>query len=494
MRTALQPSENGRSSPLPGRRRRESLAFGVALAACTAVTIVSQPSDGVAAEYRLEQSVGTRISFTDNVDLDPDGEKDPGVVNTLSYGTEFSATGRRLTLSLSSDLGVESENASGLSFEQDVRAFGSAEIFEDFLFLDANASSNQAVIDSASPVSGSRGADEDDTASVHILEVVPYVRQRFGRWADAELRARHTETLVTGEDDDDDTSDERDMQQTLTVTSGNALNRLGLELELDRQKTVLLDRDDPGNELEERLGSLTTNYAFSRFFTGIVRFGYVDVDLDGTRDLDGPLWDVGFQLNGTRGSLLLTYGRRYDDDRIEAQLNYAVTPRWRVFGSLDRTLDTSLSSAARERRGDPLDPTIGLDPSEFGQDLDEGASLVYSGRLGIAGDYGRDTFGITSTYTDREFEARTETTVTLNANWSRELSRDLSSSLSLEASDVDSDDDDSEQTLAGTARISYNIAENARVFTGFSRTQRFTETVSDEYTENVIFFGGRLGF
>lgn len=491
MRTASQLRKDMCLLVVGGCDVSRRLAVGVVV--LTAAT-AANPMIGIAAEYQLNQSVGTEISFTDNVDLDPDGEKDSAIVNRLNYGTEFSAVGRRLTLSLVSDIGLESENAGDLSFDQNVRAFGSAEILEDFFFLDANASSNQVVIDSASPVSSSRGADDDDSASVHIIEVNPYIQQRFGRWANAELRARHTETLVTGEDESDDTSDERDMQQTLTVTSGRALNRLGLELELDRQKTILLDRNGPGSDLEERLGSLTTNYAVNRFFTGIIRFGYVDVDLDDTRDFDGPLWDVGFQLNGTRGSLLLTYGQRYDDDRIEAQLDYAFTPRLRVFGSLDRTLDTSLSNIARENRGDPLEPPIGLDPSELGQDLDEGASLIYSGRLGVVGEYGRNTFGVTGSYSDREFETRDETTVTVVANWSRSLSRDLTSSLTFDASQVDADDEDTERTVSGTARISYNLAENASLFTGVSRTQRFAEEAGDEYTENVVFFGGRLAF
>ncbi|WP_119166842.1 porin family protein [Algihabitans albus] len=464
------------------------------IATLFATTAVILPAATDAAEYRLEQSVGTEVSVTDNIDLDPDGEKTAGVVNTLSYGTEFSAEGRRLNLSLLSDLAVESENAENLSLDQDVRAFGSMEVFEDFFFLEASASSTQTVIDSGSAVSGERGADDDDTASVHILEASPYIQQRFGRWADGEFRVRHTETRVTGEEDEDDTSNERDMQQTLTVTSGSVLNRLELELELDRQKTILLDRDGPGSDIEERLGSLTTNYAFTRFFTGIARFGYVDVDDGGTRDLSGELWDVGFELTGTRGSLLLTYGRRYNDDRIEAQLDYEITPRLRVFGSLDRTLDTSLGSIANDRRGDPLEPTIGLSPSDLGEDLDEGASLVTSGELGLVGNYGRNSFGLTAGYTDREFETREENTLTLVANWSRSLSRDLSSSLIFDASQVDEDDEERERTFSGTARLSYSLAENARVFTGVSRTQRFSGQAEDEYTENTIFFGGSLGF
>lgn len=477
-----------------GCRIKERLTASLALAVLMGFAGLSYSADVSAAEYRLDQSVGKEIDVTDNLDLDPDGEKTAGVVNRLRYGAEFSAVGRRLNLSLVSDVALESENVENLSVDQDVRAFGSAELFEDFLFLDVSASTARAVIDSDSAVSGSRGADEDDTASVHVVEASPYIRNRFGRWADGELRIRHTETRVTGEDNGDDTSNERDMQQTLTLTSGSVLNRLGLELELDRQETILLDRDGPGRDIEERLGSLTTNYAFNRFFTGIVRFGYVDVDLDETRDLDGPLWDVGFQLNGARGSLLLTYGQRYDDDRIEAQLDYAITPRLGVFGSLDRTLDTSLGNVASQRRGDPLEPPIGLDPSEFGQDLDEGASLVYRGQLGLTGDYGRNTFGVTGTYVDREFETRDETTVTIVANWARELSRDLSSSLTFNASQIDEDDEDTENTVSGTARISYQLANNAVLFTGITRTQRFTNDADDEYTENAVFFGGRFGF
>ena len=481
----------------PCRRRRARYGRRGRLCAAASLLAVAAsllPGSLQAAEYRLDQSVGTQVSITDNIDLDPDGEKTAGVVNTVSYGTEFSAEGRRLNLSLSSDLAVESENAENLSLDQDVRAFGSMEVFEDFFFLEASASSARTVIDSDSAVSGERGADEDDTASVHILEASPYIQQRFGRWADGEFRIRHTETRVTDEEDGDDTSDERDMQQTLTVTSGSVLNRLELELELDRQKTILLDRDGPGSDIEERLGSLTQRYAFTRLFTGIVRGGYVDVDDGGTRDLDGPLWDVGFELTGTRGSLLLTYGRRYNDDRVEAQLDYALTPRLQVFGSLDRTLDTSLGDIANDRRGDPLEPTIGLRPSELGQDLDEGAALVTRGEVGLIGTYGRNTLGLTAGYTDREFETRDETTVTLVADWSRSLSRDLSSSLTFDASQIDEGPDDLERTFSGTARLSYSLAENAQVFTGISRTQRFSDQAEDEFTENTVFFGGSLGF
>jgi len=469
-----------------------------------AVALAGAPS--WAAEYRLDQSAGTRIILTDNVDQDPDDEKESAVIGRADLNTTFAAIGRRLDFRLNSSLGVETQNGSeDLTIDQNISAVGSLTVVPQHLFLDASASTNRVVVDVQAAPSQDRASSDEDTETVSVFQISPYARYVFAEDIEAIARVRHREVVTTDGTDLDVKVHDREMQQSLLVDTRRQFGRLSFEGLLDRRTSERIKDDgsdrDGGADFETRTGSVTTRYGLNRWATAIGQVGYDWIDLDGAEeDLGGVFWSAGLQLNSARGTLLLTYGHRYNDQEFGASANYAITPRLQVQGSLNRTLETSLGRYSRiqaERRGQAEDNIAAL--SQHRTSANDDVALTYAGNLGISAVYRRNTFGLNGSFVNRESvsgesASETETTMSAAASWQRALSRRLQSNLSLRASHSEGDDTATALTVTGRGELSYAIAENGSVYGGLSHGRRFSDDPDNEYTENTVFFGGRIRF
>jgi uncharacterized protein (PEP-CTERM system associated) len=482
--------------------RRGGLAWSLAGGVAAGALVASAAAGALAADITFEPAVGSRVLFTDNVDLTSENEE-AGVVGQLNYFSDVQVEGRRFDFRLRGNLTVETVNGETPSIDQDVRATADAELIEELLFLDARASSTRSVVDSRTRVSGATGGNDDNTATVNTYSLSPYVLQSFGDWVDAEARVRLQETRTTGQEDDEEGDGEnearRETQQTLTFSGGDAFGRIGWGVELDRETSKAIDADAGDAEFTRTQGSVEGSYAFTHSIRGLARVGYVDVDTgaDDGQDLSGALWDFGVELDSARGTFTARAGQRFNEPWVSFAVDYALTPRLTVLGSLERRVDTTLGAVARDRSGDPLDTGLRgtVETTESGEDIDrDGVALVYSGDLGLYGDYGRNSLALVGRYTQRDFADSTETRYAANFNWGRALSRDWRTNLNLEGIQVEDEDQDTLQTVSGTARITHDLAENAQVFGGVTRTQRFADDPNEEYTENVIFLGGRISF
>ncbi|WP_299436274.1 TIGR03016 family PEP-CTERM system-associated outer membrane protein [uncultured Rhodospira sp.] len=469
-----------------------------------AVALAGAPS--WAAEYRLDQSGGTRIILTDNVEQAPDDEKESAVIGRVDMTTQFTATGRRLDFRLNSSLGLETRNGSSdITVDQRVNANGTLALVPHHLFVDAAASTNRVLVDVQAVPSQDRASSDEDTETVNIFEISPYARYVFAEDIEAVARVRHREVLTTEGTDLSVKSREREMQQSLLVDTRRQFGRLSFEGLLDRRTTERIededdDRDD-GADFETVSGSVTARYALDRWTAAIGQVGYDWIDLDGADDdLGGVFWSAGLQFSSARGTLLLTYGHRYNDQEFGASANYAITPRLQVQGSLSRTLETSLGRYSRiqaERRGQAEDNIAALNQHRTGDSDD--VALTYEGDLGISAAYRRNTFGLSGSFLNREYvsgdsASQTETSVSAAANWNRALNRRLQSSLSIQASHSEGSDVADALTVSGRGELTYAITKNGSVYGGLSHRRRFSDDPDNEYTENTVFFGGRISF
>ena len=96
-----------------------------------------------AADWRLTPRFSAQETFSDNIDLDPDGEENSDFVTSLNGGLSLRGTGRRLNVSLDYNLQAlrykNSTEEDGINHQ--LQALADAELLEQVLFLEARATS-----------------------------------------------------------------------------------------------------------------------------------------------------------------------------------------------------------------------------------------------------------------------------------------------------------------------------------------------------------------
>jgi uncharacterized protein (PEP-CTERM system associated) len=454
-----------------------------------------------AAETRLTQGAGLEVGVTDNVDLEPDESAREAVVTTLSHRARLSLDGNRLDFDLDSDIELDVESSRGdVTVDQDVRALGNVEVVPDWFFVDVLGSSRRQLVNNTSGVSASGRARGEDRATVNIVEASPYISRSIGSYARGELRLRHTETFVSdSESTSADLSDRRIDQQQLAVASGPRLGRYQLRGEVSHRdsRSVREDGDSDGedDDLETFQGAVTTVYALSPHFAVLATVGGTDVNADDERDLSGPLWDVGVEVEGKRLQGAATVGRRYGENRATLDAVYQPSPKTFVEAQLTRELDTSQGAIAALNRERIADPTPGaVFPGEFRDDLEEGIALSWRGRLKATTRIGRNTLRLDFRFIDREFEDDSDRTFAARLFWERSLSRHWRTRVSLLGRQTTENDVDDTLLYGTRLELVRTVSRNAEIYFGVSRSDQDSDIDADNYTENAAFIGGRIGF
>src|SRR5690606_6479799 len=116
-------------------------------------------------------------------------------------------------------------------------------------------------------------------------------------------------------------------------------------------------------------------------------------------------------------------------------------------------------------------------------------------RLGLEANYDRDSFRLLAVRDNRLYEVRSDQVVYLaSGTWVHDLSRDLRLGTLVSYRATDDEGGPDSETLLGRIELSYDVAENAIASLAYSRSERFADVKSVEYTENAITVGLRVGF
>jgi uncharacterized protein (PEP-CTERM system associated) len=202
--------------------------------------------------------------------------------------------------------------------------------------------------------------------------------------------------------------------------------------------------------------------------------------------------------------LRFTYGQRYGDDDIESSLRWRVTPRWTARAAYGMSLQTTQRSFERgelivdpetgalieDRTGLPIDladPGLGLENDVFiAKRLD--ASLI--------GEYSRDRFIFSGLNEKRDFRAGLDETISgAGATWTHALTPQINllTSVTYRQSEVETGTI-SNDTITGIVQVSQRLAPDVVARAALSRAQRMADQSGDEYTENALTLGVRIGF
>lgn len=457
-----------------------------------------------AGDLRVTPSIELRETFTDNIDLAPDGEEESAALSEFIPGMTLRSDSARLHGALDLFPILRHQTAGedeGFSLAGDLAGFGELEAVEDHLFLDAQASVSQQVLDNRDIASTA------NEKTVALYRLSPNYRHRFGGFAEAEARYRLSQVFVDADSDAGGTptvSDSTTHSVTAALASGHDFTRFrwGFSGLLEEQ-----DRTD-AEDISRQEGDLDLEYAIDHSFSLLAGAGYQTFDDGEVRnEIDGPTWRAGFRWRpGPRTDLRVTYGHRDDDENANVEFSYAVSPRTKIIAGYSRIIETSQERLERTLSRIDLGPEtddlidtqteLAFDPNPNPFGIDNTTTRTESFRAGLNGSRGRNVFGLNAVVANEETlpSGEQEDVIQVAARFSRRLSRhtDLNLFAAYERTEFEDGQEDDEYFVQGG--LSYKIYENVSAAINYSFRMQNSNVTSSEFTENRAFFSIRAEF
>lgn len=468
-----------------------------------AAALASIAWSATAAELTITPAVSVTETFSDNVDLDPDGSKDQAFLTDVTPEVVVRSDGPRLTAA--ADAAVTGRfqtdgDDEGFTVLPNIGGFANFEAVEDLLFLDASASVTRQLLDT-------RESEADSNEEVvQNYRASPYLTNRWGSFATSELRYTFSQIFIDG--GSDDASDESRHAGAFVLDSGDDFDRLNWTVDAGASFAKRTDDDN----VRRWQASLGLDYQVIRSFALIGSGGYQFFDDgDPENDVDGPTWEAGFRLTaGTRAELIATYGRRDDDESARGSLRYDIGPRTRLTASYEEVLETSQERISRPISTLTLDPNSGqivdqetglpFDPNADRTSLDDDTTRTQRGRLALNGERGRNTFLVSSSLVREETEGSDpeeddENVIRVDASFGRQVTPDVSIFIfgSFENTDFEDEDREDDEYSIG-ASLAYEFRENLSAFASYRFRLNDSNLETEDYEANLITLGVRMTF
>lgn len=453
-------------------------------------------------EWHVTYGASASETFSDNIEQAPSGNRDPGLITRAGPNLSITGESARVVGALDAavigvhQIGGDDE---GLSVDPRILGTSTTEVSPDLIFFDLRAAASRQLLDSRQSSSAS-GASTSNRDFVATMTASPYLVHRLGDFADAEWRYSFSPVLV----DSDDTSDVYSHDGSLIVDSGSDFSFFGWTW-----------TNRVGEEVRSEASDITTastdfgvSYALWQGFSllGGIGYEYRDGDEDEDDNFDGITWRAGFawaphpDLN-----LQATYGRRQDDDSLNASVYYRLGPKTSLQASYAEALQTSQQRAISNLGGLIIDPVTGeLRDEVTGLPLDEDDLFTFEDEttrtrtLRLSADHtsGRDNIELSGLAGTSEGGSRgDEEFYRLRLSWGRPLSTDIgfNASAAYQRSDFE-DEDRTDDTYSLSTTLSYQISSDASGFAAYNFRTRDSTDSDESYYENAVTVGIRIVF
>ena len=552
-----------------------ALAGATASGAIAQITAPTAPLSFKSDYLGYAASISPRVSYTDNIDLQPDDAAESDVIlsNLLTGSAIFSNP--RFTGIVTGDLDLSYViDLNDFRLNQDVGGSSTFTALENWAYVDFAGQTARQLVGDAARFSANPNSARGQQADINSFSVSPYLYHQFPNQSTGELRYRFSQVFIDDANTDvnegfgDLLNDSRTHEVLAAYSSGALLDRLRFTLSVYGNDTT-----ESGSAViprfEYQQGSLTgeIEYALTPQFALTGAVGYDDIDTEATQtfivagspveleiplfdddELSGVYWRAGFTARPSRRTeFRLEYGRRYDDDFVDASLSYKISPRYTLLAGAGRSFETraqsistrfrniarqTLEFADRLRQGEELSPRSVVNAANQigGGRVDAqtvGIGATNNAFVSINGAYDRSALSISASYEDTNFGFRQNENIGVTANVSRELSRRVNayggvfyrrSETDVDASTCTSspflfgfdDAPDSAgaasscnafiaangvtSTVGGRVGLSYRLYEDLSVFGEYSHTERFSPSELLEYSENSVTAGFTLDF
>lgn len=543
------------------------LAGAAWLATSAAVAQVAEPT----APLRLRSdyfgwgaSVSPRISYSDNINLLPDALKnDSFIVSTLLSGAAI-VSRSRFTGIINGDLDLSYiDEGSQFVVNQRIGAASTTTVADNLFYVDIAGSTSRQLVGENARFSSNVNAARSQRANVHTYSASPYLYREFPDRSALEVRYRYSQAFIGDRNSGANPfaggllNDSTAHEALAAYDTGTRFGRLNLYLTAYGNKTVE-DGAAFAPDFTYKQGSFTSavRFALTDNFALSGAIGYDEVETDTVPSiyddaaLSGVFWRAGFTARPGRKSFVrLEYGQRYDDDFIDASINYTISSRFRFSAGAGRTFETRAQSVSNNFRG------LQQDTLDFAERLRDGSEMSPAGVISAAnriartgrgfqpqsvgigvsnnafarlsGGYDRLELGVGAFYQDTDFAFRRTESYGLNVDLRRQVSRRLTAygSAYYRHSDSSIDIDTCQtspfifgfdvtdpafdpvtacqefaarngrtDTVGGRVGGSYRLYRNASAFAEYGRSNRLAESALLEYSENYVVLGLTIDF
>ncbi|MFT5720797.1 MAG: hypothetical protein ACI9W6_001097 [Motiliproteus sp.] len=312
------------------------LLLGLALVSVPGYSAPTQAWD-------LSPSLQLGIDYSNNLGLAP-RDKTETFIGTLTPGISISHQGRYLQLGADYRLSLVDYSASTRNdrYFHNLNAFADAELVEDHLFVDTQATARQQLIDNSSAGSIDPSLAPDAFTNTLTFAFTPTWRQRIGDYTNIGLSAGYDAVVYQS-----DAEDSEGFNYQLTFDTRENPNKIYWTLEMSQDSakssnsSQTLDRND---YVQAQLG-----YRHSRQLDLRIGSGYSDSHLDTPSNSDisdgSTFKSAGLTWNPSpRTSVDLNYS-----DQIQSSSRGVVITHRRKRGTLSLSLQQNLSSVRQQQ-------------------------------------------------------------------------------------------------------------------------------------------------
>lgn len=487
-----------------------------------------------ALDWNFEPSVGASATYTDNANQSATSPEDALILNVTPGFSLISKGSSRVQATV--QYGLRSVARFGdnesTDLNHNLNAIGSAELVEDFLFIDGNARVSQELISLfGSPADADINAS--NRATVGTYSISPYIQKRLGTFANAQ--ARYTTGGAIFENNV--AADASVNSFTAGLTSGTRFDDLSWGLDYSLRKTENRNAATAGANADTTFerASATAGYALTRKFRIFGTVGEDWNDYPSTTETGGSFYSAGFDWSPTRRtSVEASAGKRYFGNTFSFTGSHRTrTSRWTVRYSEDvsditqRFLDQSSRTfwvcnvggkwQAYDTEFYPFPPAglcfaqpvtpfqlaglgVALEDlvasGDISASIANGIFLIKSLTAGVSWDLGRLGFGLSAQDTRRLFQLLGDAEdhvqgVTGSVSYRLSPRTTASSILSLTRTSADAvlspggiarDDD----LMSLSLGLNHQFAEDFSGALTFRHTQRDSNVATGDYDENRL--------
>ena len=348
-----------------------------------------------------------------------------------------------------------------------------------------------------------------ERTTVTTYGLSPYLVQRLGDWADAELRFGYDDVSESDEDEPVDgsrrTTDSTSQRYYAKIESGSRFNELPWSATFERRDIDYENADS--TTFQELLG--TVGFVYSPELSLVGSLGHEDNSFRSAGDAgSGIIWDVGVRWTPSgRTTLEATYGRRFFGDRYFFNLSHeSRRTKWHLsydevpYTARDAQIDEAV--AARGGAIPIIDPVTGL-PTVSGAGIPRLSDEVYVQRRlsgGLVIEAGRNDFDILVFQEERDYQSSGLGDEFWGASilWTRNISRltylDMSAGWTSVDTNIDSIDERQDDLLGLHVGLRRELGRHLTSTIEYRRVERSSTDPTADLVENRISAGIRLAF
>ncbi len=278
---------------------------------CAALSLLLLTAyDAGAKDWLITPRLSVKETYTDNVTLAPKGQEQSELVTQINPGVSVSKTGNRLKVNAAYTLQTLTylRDSSRNNTNHQLSANANAEWAKDFFYTDASASISQQNVSLLGVQSPDNINVTGNRADVRTYSISPYIRSRFGNFADYLVRYTHSAASTSAAGISDSQSDRINAE----LSSARAFYKLGWRLLYS--KDYINNTNFQDYQREKFTGEL--RYLLSRKLSLVGSYGHENNTFLTTGPKpEGSFWDAGFVWTPSiRTKLEARLGRRYFGD------------------------------------------------------------------------------------------------------------------------------------------------------------------------------------